>query len=259
MIDTHAHLNHSDFADDLPGAVARARAAGVNTIVNVGYDLASSRDALQLAEEFDGLYATIGLHPHSALEYSDDLLRELQRLMACPGVVAVGETGLDYYRDLAPRDAQRVAFRGLAQAAVAANLPLVVHNRDAHADTLEILAEIVPPEVPVIMHCFSGDQEFARECRERDYYLGVTGPISYPKNQLLRDIVAVYPGKRLLLETDCPWLAPQSHRGRRNEPSYLPEIAVCVAEVRGEPLPRIEEQTVENTRRVFRLPPEGDA
>ena len=253
MIDTHCHLNHSDFADDLSGALTRARQAGLTAMLVVGYDLPSCLDALALAEAYGELYASVGLHPHSAAELSEGLLRELTRLTAAPRVVAVGETGLDFYRDLSPREAQRTAFRELIALAAQAELPLLVHNRDAAEATLALLSEHAPPELPVLMHCFSGDWDLANECRERGYYLGVAGPVTYPKSEELRAIVAAYPGKRLLLETDAPWLPPQSRRGGRNEPALLPEIAARVAEVRGETVAAIDEQTTGNARRVFGL------
>jgi TatD DNase family protein len=253
MFDTHAHLNHSDFADDVPETVARAAAAGVQAMVIVGYDVASSRDAVMLAQTYPALYATVGLHPHSAAEFSADLLQDLRRCALQPRVVALGETGLDFYRNLSPPDRQREAFRALTGLAGELGLPLVVHNREAHEEVLEILAQELPPEAAVIMHCFSGDGDFAEECRRRDYYLGFTGSVTYPKSEALREVARVYPGRRALLETDSPWLAPQTRRGRRNEPAYLPEIAATIAEVRGEPLVRLEQQTTENARRVFRL------
>lgn len=253
MIDTHAHLNHSDFADDLPQVLGRAEAAGVHIIVNVGYDLASIRDALLLAESHTGLYATVGLHPHSASEFDEHLLRDLRKLAQRPRVVAIGETGLDFYRDLSPRGQQVAAFRALAELAAETGLPLIVHNRDAHEETLAVLDTAGAGDAAVIMHCFQGDADFAEECRQRGYYLGVAGPITYPRSEALRAIVAAYPGKRLLLETDCPWLPPQPHRGHRNEPAFLPEIAAVVAEVRGEALCRLLQQVSENARRVFGL------
>ncbi len=253
MIDTHSHLNHSDFADDLRETLARADHAGIEAMVIVGYDLPSSRDALGLAQTCGGLYATVGLHPHSAAELDADLLQALRSLAADPAVVALGETGLDFYRNLSPRERQLEAFRALVALAVEQRLPVVVHNREAAAETLQILDQEAPADHPVIMHCFSGDLAFAEECRRRDYYLGLAGPVTYPRNEELREVARIYPGKRLLLETDCPWLAPQAQRGRRNEPAFLGHIAETVAEVRGEPLVRLAQQTTENARRVFGL------
>jgi TatD DNase family protein len=258
MIDTHSHLNHSDFADDLPVTIANAAAAGVEAIVVVGYDLLSSRDAIMLSQTYPTLSATVGLHPHSAEEFSPELFAALRRYATERKVVALGETGLDFYRDLSPRDRQADSFRAMAGLAAELGLPLIVHNRQAHDETLEILAQELPEQAPVIMHCFSGDAAFAEECRRRDYYVGFTGSVTYPKSEELREVARVYPGRRVLLETDCPWLPPQDHRGRRNEPAYLPAIAAAVAEVRGEPLPRLEQQTTENARRVFHLNGEGE-
>lgn len=256
MIDTHAHLNHSDFADDLPATVHRAVEAGLQAILTVGYDLPSSREALALAAAYEELFPTVGLHPHSATEFSTALLRELRHLAAESPVVAIGEVGLDFYRDLSPRPRQREAFRALAGLATELNLPLIIHNREAHEEILEILREETSPELTVIMHCFSGDRDFANECRQQGYYLGIGGSLTYPKSEELRAVVAAYPGKRLLLETDCPWLPPQSRRGRRNEPAWLPEIAEAVAEVRGDSLTHLLAQTTANARSAFHLPVE---
>jgi TatD DNase family protein len=258
MIDTHAHLNHSDFADDLVNVMARATAAGVETVVVVGYDLPSSRDALMLMQTYPTLLATVGLHPHSASEFTPALFAALRALATDHRVVALGETGLDFYRNLSPRERQVEAFRALAGLAGELSLPLIVHNREAHEETLEVLAQELPAAAPVIMHCFSGDADFGEECRRRDYYVGFTGNVTYPRSEAIREVARLYPGRRILLETDCPWLPPQGQRGRRNEPAFLPAIAAAVAEVRGEPLPRLEQQTTENARRVFHLEGEGE-
>ena len=252
MIDTHAHLNHSDFADDTPEALARALQAGVEAVVVVGYDPDSNRDAVALAATFPQVYATVGLHPHCAASLEEPVLADLRRLGREGKVVAVGETGLDYFRNLSPPEEQRRAFRTLIALAAELDLPLIVHNREAGEDTLALLAE-AELRRPVVMHCFAGDEAFAAECRRRDYYIGVGGTVTYPKSEDLRRAVAVYPGKRILLETDAPWLPPQTRRGGRNEPASLPEVAATVAKVRGETVAAIAEQTTANARRVFGL------
>jgi TatD DNase family protein len=224
----------------------------VEALIVVGYDLASNREALFLADVYPAVYATIGLHPHCAAQLDDALLADLRRLAAERKVVAIGETGLDYFRNLSPREDQHRAFRAMIALAAELELPLIVHNRDAHEDTLELLAERGHDQ-PVVMHCFGGDNSFAQEYRERDYYLGLGGSLTYPKSAPAREVVAAYPGKRLLLETDAPWLPPQRRRGARNEPAYLPEIAAVLAQVRGETVEAVAAQTSQNARRVFRL------
>jgi TatD DNase family protein len=256
MIDTHAHLNHSDFADDIPGALARAAQAGVKALIVVGYDLDSNHEALFLADVYPAVYATIGLHPHCAAQLDDAMLTDLRRMAGEKKVVAIGETGLDYFRNLSPVEDQRRTFRALIALAAELELPLIVHNRDAHEDTLELLAENGHDQ-PIVMHCFGGDDAFAQECRERDYYIGLGGTLTYPRNEELRTIAAAYPGKRLLLETDAPWLPPESHRRSRNEPAYIAEVAALLAEVRGEAVETIDAQTTQNARRVFGLEAEG--
>lgn len=252
MIDTHVHLNHSDFADDLPEALARAGQAGVEALVVVGYDAESNREAVALAATDPRLYATVGLHPHCAGSLDERTRENLRRLGRETRVVAVGETGLDYFRNLSPPEEQRKAFRALIALAQELDLPLIVHNREAEEDTLAILAE-TELRRPVVMHCFTGGEEFTEECRRRDYYIGVGGAVTYPKSDSLRRAVATYPGKRLLLETDAPWLPPQSRRGGRNEPALLAEVAARVAEVRGETVAAIDEQTTANARRALGL------
>jgi TatD DNase family protein len=252
MIDTHVHLNHSDFADDTPEAILRALQAGVEGLVVVGYDLDSNRDAAALAAAHPQIWASVGLHPHCAASLDEQMLEELRRQTREAKVVAVGETGLDYFRNLSPREEQQRAFRAMLALATELGLPLIVHNREAGEDTLALLAE-AEFSAPVIMHCFAGDDAFASECRERDYYIGVGGTVTYPKSEPLRSVLAAYPGKRILLETDAPWLPPQSRRGGRNEPALLAEIAARVAEVRGESVEALDAQTTANARRVFGL------
>jgi TatD DNase family protein len=252
MIDTHAHLNHSDFADDIPGVLSRAAQAGVQALIVVGYDLDSNRDALFLASVYPAVYATIGLHPHCASELDSAYLADLRRMAQERKVVAIGETGLDYFRLLAPREDQRRTFRALIALAEELELPLIVHNRDAHEEALELLAEN-RHEQPVVMHCFGGEDDFVQEVRRRDYYVGLGGTLTYPKSEELRRLMAAYPGKRLLLETDAPWLPPAGRRGARNEPSFLPEIAGILAEARGEAVEAIAAQTTANAQRIFGL------
>ncbi|NLO73834.1 MAG: TatD family hydrolase [candidate division WS1 bacterium] len=252
MIDTHVHLNHSDFADDVPAALDRAAQAGVQALIVVGYDLESNRDALSLAATHSHVYATIGLHPHCAGTLDEGVLGELRRMARERKVVGIGETGLDYYRMLSPRESQRAAFRALIELAQETQLPLVVHNREAHDETLEVL-EACAKDWPLVMHCFSADEAFASECRERGYYVGLGGTLTYPGSEELRRIVAAYPGRRLLLETDAPWLAPQEERGKRNEPAYLRKVAIKLAEIRGESPETIITRTTANARRLFKL------
>lgn len=255
LIDTHCHLNHPDF--DLDQAAVRQRAfdAGVAAMLVIGYDITSSVKAVQLAEE-SGLYAAIGIHPESALEWSGDsadLLRAL--LQASPEkIVACGEIGLDYHWDTVPRPAQQAVFAAqIAWAAILRpDLPLVIHCRDAQPDVLAILRES-GTAAPIVMHCFTGDIAAAQACLDLGCYLGIGGVATFKKSDAVRAAVAYAPLERILLETDCPYLAPQRWRGKRNEPSYLPAIAETVAEAKGLPVEAIASATTTTARALFRM------
>ena len=249
MIDTHAHL---DAIPDAEAAITRAREAGVGRIVSVGTTVASGRGTLALCEREDGVFAALGLHPHEAGHVGDADLDELRELLAHPRAVAVGETGLDYHRDLAPRDRQAGDFR--AQRAHAAELgkPLVVHSRAADEDTVAALEEL-PEDVPVVLHCFSSSALLG-PALERGWFVAFAGNVTYPRAAELRWAAARVPGERLLAETDSPYLAPQPVRGRRNEPANVRHTVAALAEVRGEEPDALGEQIEANAVRLFGLP-----
>jgi len=257
LFDTHCHLNDPAFRTDLGEVLARARRAGLRGAVCVGIDLASSRAALSLARREPDLWAAVGVHPHHAAEVGPDVVKELRRLAAHPEVVAIGETGLDFYRDLSPRPVQREVFRRQIELAKELGLPLIVHDRDAHRDILDILAKAPDPAASAgggragVMHCFSGDDEMARSCVELGFYVSFAGPITFPKGDRARSVAAIVPPDRLLIETDCPYLAPQSRRGRRNEPAFLTETAAALAEVLGRTTEAAAALTTRNARRLF--------
>ncbi len=253
FIDTHCHLNHPDFDGDRAAVRARASEAGVSRLLVIGYDEASSRRAALLAGD-DGLYAAVGIHPEAAGEWGDEAAAHLRALYDDNPVkiVACGEIGLDYHWDTVPRPRQRDAFA--AQIAWAASLrpdlPLIIHCRDAQDDVLGVLGESATV-APVVMHCFTGDTAAAQACLGRGYYLGIGGVATFKKSDAVRAAVAHAPLDRLLLETDCPYLAPQARRGRRNEPSYLPSIAQTVADVKNLPLETVAQATTANAVALF--------
>ncbi|MBI4269320.1 MAG: TatD family hydrolase [Candidatus Rokubacteria bacterium] len=255
LFDTHAHLHFPEYAADLPGVLARARAAGVRRMLTIGTDVETSRAAVALAGREPDVWAAVGIHPHDAASADDTALAELERLAGVARVVAIGETGLDFFRDLSPREAQARAFR--AQLALARRLgkPVVVHCRDAHAETLAILAEARVGDTGGIMHCFSGDLDVARRCLDLGLLISLAGPVTYPKARALPDVARAVPADRLVIETDCPFLPPQPHRGKRNEPAYLTITAACVAELRGEPLEALAARTTANARALLRVSP----
>ncbi|MBD0316920.1 MAG: TatD family hydrolase [Thermoleophilia bacterium] len=250
MIDTHAHL---DACGRPPHeVVAGACAAGVERIVTIGTGLSSCRDALAIAEREDGVFAALGIHPHQAGDVLDGDLDELRALLGHPKAVAVGETGLDHFRDYAPRDRQADLFR--AQVALAASLekPLVVHTRAAEPETVEVLGD-VDAALPVVLHCFSSSR-LLEPALEHDWYVSFAGNVTYPKAAELRWAAARVPAERLLTETDSPYLPPQPVRGRTNEPANLVHTVGALAEARGEDRAGLERQLDDNASRLFALP-----
>jgi len=251
LVDTHAHLDFSAFDADREAVIARAAAAGVRWIVNPGADLESSRRAVRLAQQHEGVYAAVGVHPHEAQACTPATLAELRRLARQPKVVAIGEIGLDYYRDLSPRPAQRQAFRQQLELAAEVGLPVLIHDREAHEDILAILSESRPRG---ILHAFSGDLRMAQRVIALGLYIAVGGPITYQNARVLPALLPALPADRLVLETDCPYLTPHPYRGQRNEPAYLRLVAERLAELRGVSFAEMARQTTENARRALGIP-----
>ena len=243
LIDSHAHLNDKRFALDTEAVLARAVASGVRAIINVGYDLASSRDVVAMAASHPRLFAAVGVHPHDAKTASAEALIELRRLAKEANVVALGEIGLDYYYNHSPHQVQQDAFRAQIHLARECSLPIIVHDRDAHQDVLDILRQEDVGEIGGVMHCFSGDVAFARECLDLGLYLSLAGPVTFKNAADVAEVARFVPLDRLLLETDAPYLAPVPWRGKRNEPAYVRQVAEKVAQVRGQDLSIIAEKT----------------
>ncbi len=252
LVDTHAHLQWASFDRDLEEVLDRARKAGIRYIVNIGFDLEGSRKAVELAEEYEGLYATVGIHPHNANKFTERVSSELSELSENPKVVAIGEIGLDYYRDLSPRQVQKEVFEAQLSLAEELNLPVVIHNRDAHADTLKKLSRF-RGRIAGVMHCFSGSKEMAQGCIKLNFYLSFAGPITFPNSRRLQGIVKWLDLNKMLLETDSPWLAPQEVRGKRNEPAFLPFIARKIAKLKGISTDELGEATTVNAKELFQI------
>lgn len=257
MIDSHCHIFMPDYDADRDAVLDRAREAGVSDLVVVGYDLESSRQAVALAGGHAGVFAAVAIHPHHAASATPAAMEELRRLAADPRVVAIGETGLDYFRNRAPKDVQAAAFRAHLALARECALPAVIHDREAHADTMQILGEDGLELPGIVLHCFSGDRHLADEAWSRGYYTGIDGPITYPNARALRELIREAPRDRILLETDAPYLPPTPHRGRRNEPAFLPLVAEGLAAQWGCASDEVDRTTSANTRRAFRLPLPG--
>jgi TatD DNase family protein len=253
-VDAHCHLDDVGGGEDaaVDAALRRARAAGVARIVTIGTDLATSRAAVGIAGAHDGVWAAVGVHPHDASTLTPEALEELEALASDPSVVAIGEIGLDYFRDLSPREVQREAFRRQLALARRLDATVVIHMRDAHEDVFGILAEDGPPE-RLVFHCFSGGPTDVTLGVELGGYISFAGNISYKKSQHLRDACAVVPLDRLLVETDSPYLAPVPHRGKPNEPAFVPVVGAAVAASTGLPIEEIAAATSANAAQVFRL------
>ena len=260
LIDSHAHLDFPQFDADRSNVIDRAGAAGVQAIVNVGADLASSRRAVALAAKHDSIYAAVGMHPHDAKKLDGAALAELRELAQQPKVVAVGEIGLDFYRDLSPRDVQRRAFQAQLAWATRVGKPVIIHDREAHDEIMQILsnwaADLKGTQLAGrlgVLHTFSGDLSMAERAMDMGFYISISGPVTYKNARQLADLVRTLPLERLLVETDCPYLTPHPHRGKRNEPAYVRLVAERIAALRGIPLEDVAVATTANARRLFGL------
>lgn len=264
LIDSHAHLTDRKLMSDVRNVLDLAAEAELEAIVTIGTDPADSCAVARLVEEipcrqaeagaeWPEVFGAVGVHPHEAKVVNDDVLAKLAELAAAERIVAIGEIGLDFYRDLSPRDRQEIAFIQQIELAREVGLPIVVHSRDAHDRTLEIL-EREAAGMPGVMHCFSGDERIARRVLDLGLNIGIAGPVTYPNADRLREVVRELPLDRLLVETDCPYLTPQKYRGERNEPAYVMYVAEAVANAKGVGFDEVARATTENARRLFGLP-----
>jgi TatD DNase family protein len=253
LIDSHAHLNSQKFQDDFAEILQRAKEYDVARIVNIGYNLDSSRKSVDLAVQYDEISAAVGFHPHDASEVQESDWADMEKIAMHSEVVAVGEMGLDYYRNLSPKDVQKDVFRRQMRLARRIGKPIIIHDRDAHLDVLTMLKEENAGENGGVMHCFSGSKETAKECMDLGFYISIAGPVTFTNAPRLQDVARYIPLDRLMIETDCPYLAPVPHRGKRNEPAFVRYVAEKIAEIRGIDYMKIAEATSENTKRLFRL------
>src|SRR3970282_2119344 len=234
LIDSHAHIQSKEYAGEVEAVIARAREAGVGKIIAVGGadDMSSNTEAIALANTFPDIYATVGMHPHDAKDVGADELRKLKALAADSKVVAVGETGLDYYYDHSPRDVQRRVFAQFIHLARETGLPIVVHERDAAQDVADLLRTEGAGKLRGVIHCFTGNYEAARGYLDLGFYISFTGIITFKNADALRDVVRNVPLERMLVETDSPYLTPVPHRGKRNEPAYVRYVAETIANIK---------------------------
>lgn len=252
MIDTHCHLDFPHFDQDRDEVLQRAARAGVAVVINPGTDLESSRRAVAFSQKYDNLYAAVGVHPHDASTVDGEALSELRRLAVHPKVVAIGEIGLDYYRDLSPRAQQRAAFQAQLELAAELKLPVIVHQRESAADVMAALREwAAGGHTGGVLHAFSGDEAMADEAVSLGFFVGIGGPVTFQNARRLPEVALHLSLDRLLIETDAPYLTPHPHRGQRNEPAFLGLVAQRVAELRQLPLDVLVAQVTDNSRRLF--------
>lgn len=256
LIDSHCHLNFHQFDADRDAVIERAMEAGVEAFINPSTDLGGSRQVVALAEIFACVYAAIGFHPTEAAAFSHDALDALRELAAHPKVVAIGEIGLDYYWDTAPRGVQRDVFEQQLALARAVDKPVIIHQREAAEDVMIVLRQWVAqgPHPGVVLHSFSGDARMAAEAVDLGFFLGFAGPVTFKNARQLPAIVAAIPPAHLLVETDAPFLSPHPYRGRRNEPARVKLVAQRIADILEMPFADFAAQVTANTRRLFRLP-----
>jgi TatD DNase family protein len=253
LIDTHAHLNAEQFAEDREEVIQRALEHGVTRIVNVGFNRETIPSSIELAERYDFIYSTVGWHPQDAITMKPDDLDWIESLCAHEKVVAIGEVGLDYYWDTSPKDVQQQVFREQIRLARKIGIPLIIHNRDAHQDLVQILKEEKAADVGGIMHCFSGSWEIARECLAMNFYISFGGPITFKNAKQPKEVLAQVPLERLLVETDAPYLTPHPYRGKRNETAYVKLVAEAAAQIKGLSYTEITEITSNNAQKLLKL------
>lgn len=251
LFDTHVHVNAEQFNGDLEDVIERAKEAGVDNMVVVGFDRPTIIRAMELIETYDFMYAAVGWHPVDAIDMTEDDLQWIEELSNHPKVVAIGEMGLDYHWDKSPKDVQMEVFRKQIRLAKKVGLPIIIHNREATADIVNILKEEEASRVGGIMHCFSGSAETALECINMNFYISLGGPVTFKNAKKPKEVAAAVPLERLLIETDCPYLAPHPYRGKRNEPSYVKLVAEQIAEIKQLTIEEVSQATTENAKKLF--------
>ena len=252
IFDSHAHYNSEQYDEDRNEIIEKIKENRVIGVMNCGTDVASSKDTIALCEKYDIFYGAVGVHPSDAFGVDDKMMSEIEELAAHPKVKAIGEIGLDYYWEENPsREEQKDAFRKHLELAKKLNMPVIIHDRDAHQDTLEIMKEF--PEVIGVVHCFSGSAEMAVECLKLGYYIGITGVVTFKNAKKIIDVVEVVPMDKLLVETDAPYMSPAPNRGKRNQSDYIEYVIEKIAEIKGISSVEVSERTIENTKKLFNI------
>lgn len=251
LIDTHVHLNVQAFDEDRHEVIQRAREIGISHMINVGFNRETIPSSIALAEQYDFIYSTVGWHPTDAKDMTPDDLEWIESLCRHEKVVAIGEIGLDYYWDTSPKDVQARVFREQIRLARKLGMPIVIHNRDAHHDVVQILREEKAAEVGGVMHCYSGSWETAKMCLDMNFYISFGGPVTFKNAKQPKEVLEKVPLDRLLIETDAPYLAPHPYRGKRNESSYVRLVAETAAQIKGISLEELAGITSRNAISIF--------
>lgn len=251
LFDTHAHLDDKAFDEDRDELIASFADVGVTRVLNASCSLTSSYETVKLCKKYDFIYGACGIHPDAAESVTEETLLEIRRLLGEERIVAVGETGLDYYYDDVPREVQKKAFESQAALAAELSLPIIVHDREAHRDTLDILRQF--PNIRAVYHCFSGSVEYAREIVKLGFYLSFGGAVTFKNARCAPEVIKALPRERIMLETDCPYMAPVPYRGKRNHPGFVPHIAAKVAELWETTPEEVGRITTENALKFFRI------
>ncbi|MBW7477378.1 TatD family hydrolase [Paenibacillus oenotherae] len=253
LIDTHTHLDSHQFDEDREEVIERARAAGIETLINVGFNRETIPTTMALAEKYDFIYAVVGWHPVDSIAMLPEDLDWIASLCDHKKVVAIGEIGLDYHWDTSPKDVQQRVFREQIRLARDKRMPIVIHNRDAHEDIVHILKEENAKDVGGVMHCFSGSWETAKKCLDMNFYISFGGPVTFKNARVPKEVLRQVPLDRILIETDAPYLAPHPFRGKRNESAYVRLVAEAAAEITGKTVEEISKITSENAKKCFNI------
>lgn len=253
LFDTHVHLNARQYKEDRKEVIERAFATGVSHMVVVGFDRETIPLAIEIAEQYETIYAAVGWHPVDAIDCTDEDLQWIEKLSAHPKVVAIGEMGLDYHWDKSPIEVQKEVFRKQIQLAKKVNMPIIIHNREATEDIIEILQEENGAEVGGIMHCYNDSTNYIQACLDMNFYISLGGPVTFKNATMPKEVAVQVPLDRLLIETDAPFLTPHPYRGKRNEPAYVKLVAEQIAELRGMPFDELSKATKNNAFSLFKI------
>lgn len=253
LIDSHAHLDDERFDGDRDILIKSLKSNKIELVINIGADFQSSINSIELAKQYDNIYASIGVHPHSASEVTEETLDKFREMAKEEKVVAIGEIGLDYYYDNSPRDLQRKWFREQLKLAKELDLPVIIHSRDATQETFDIIKEAQDGSLRGVLHCFSGSVEVAMEYIKLGFYISIGGPVTFKNARVVKEVAEAVPLDKLLIETDCPYLTPEPYRGKRNEPMFVKYVAQKIAEIKDINFEELAKATNKNTKELFRI------